>query len=95
MADNGSNQEKQGTEKPEDHTQDPAQEGRSAQAVNVVRVDELQDTITKLMKKAWENLPPSSGGGVTRPLAQGEISFLLPFGMTRPSLPPVSGEGRH
>ena len=87
MADNGSNQEKQGTERPEDHTQDPAQEGRSVQAVNVVRVDDLQDTITELMKKAWGNLHPSSGGGVTGLLAQGEISFLLPFGMTQPSLP--------
>ena len=86
MADNGSNQEKQGTERPEDYTQDPAQEGRSAQAVNVVWLDELQDTIIELMK-AWENLPPSSGGGVTRLLAQGEISFPLPFRMTRPSLP--------
>ena len=86
MADNGSNKEKQGTERPEDHTQDLAQEGHSAQAVNVARVDKLQDTITELMKKAWENLPPSSGGGVTRLLAQGEISFLLPFRMTRPSL---------
>ena len=34
------------------------------------------------MKKAWENLPPSFGRGVTRPLAQGEISFLLPLGIT-------------
>ena len=87
MADNDSNQEKQGTERSEDHTQGPAQEGRSAQAVNVLRVDELQDNITELMKKAWENLPPSSGGGVTRLLTKGEISFLLPFGMTHPSLP--------
>ena len=95
MADNSSNQEKQSIVRPEDHTQDPAWEGRSAQAVNVVWVDELQDTITELMKKAWENLPPSSGGGVSRPFAQGKISFLLPFGMTRPSLPSVSREGRH
>ena len=72
---------------PEDHTQDPTQEGRSAQMVNVVQVDKLQGTITEVMKKAWENLPPPSGGGVTRPPAQGEISFLLPFEMTHPSLP--------
>jgi len=75
MADNGSNQ---GIPPPEDSPHNPVQEGTSAQVVNVVWVDELQDTIADLMKKAWENLPPTSGSGVLRPLAQGK-NILLPF----------------
>jgi len=80
MADNGSNQEDGGIPPPGDNPLHSAlQEGTGAQAVNVVRVDELQDTIADLMKKAWENLPPASGSGVQRPPAQGKSSFLLPY----------------
>ena len=76
MAENSSNQGTSDSEGLKDQLQDPVREVGATQAVNVVRVDELQDTITELMRKAWENLPSSSGGGVTRPLASGKRFFL-------------------
>jgi len=86
MAENGSNQS---LSQPEDSSHNPVQEGTSAQVVNVVWEDELQDTIADLMKKAWKNLPRVSGSGVPRPLAQGK-NILLPF---RDDSPLMSGKG--
>ena len=76
MAENSSNQGTSDSEGPKDQLQDPVWGEGATQAVNVVRVDELQDTITELMRKAWENLPSSSGDGVMKPLASGKRFFL-------------------
>jgi len=57
-----------------------------------VRVDELQGTITDLMKKVWDNLPPLAGAGV-RPPVQGKKGLTSPSRDDSTSLSCVGRKG--